>query len=164
MGLLQDLSVRYRDSNGDDSLQGAGAHKGLVSDKSRMRVVEQIGDTKHITLAVWPKEETPKHQPGPGNCYNTYLTSKQGKVSYAGLCGEPEPSEGDEGFLYLVAYKDNQKVYKWGFFRVTRVLIDPVARDYLKYTLFIEKINYVARPPTPPPPQTSYSQAQVPCP
>ena len=38
--------------------------KGLVSDKNRMRVVEQIGDIKHITLAVWPKKETPKHQPG----------------------------------------------------------------------------------------------------
>ena len=56
------------------------------------------------------------------------------------------------GFLYLVAYNDNHKVYRWGFFRVTRVLVDPAARDYLKYTLEIEKIDYVARPPTPKPP------------
>ena len=42
-----------------------------------MRVVEQIGDSKHITLAVWPKEETPKHQLGPGNSYYAYLTSTQ---------------------------------------------------------------------------------------
>ena len=55
--------------------------KGLVSDSNRMRVVEQIGDTKHITLAVWPKEETPKHQPGPGNCYSTYLTSTDRRAS-----------------------------------------------------------------------------------
>ena len=33
--------------------------------------------------------------------------------------GDPVPSEGDEGFLYLIAYLHNQKVYKWGFFRVT---------------------------------------------
>ena len=65
--------------------------------------------------------------------------------------GDPVPSEGDEGFLYLIAYLDNQKVYryKWGFFRVTRVGIEPKARDYLKYTLFIEKIDYVEGPQTP---------------
>ena len=40
--------------------------KGLVSDKNRMRVVEQIGDTKHITLAAWPKEETPQASAGSG--------------------------------------------------------------------------------------------------
>jgi hypothetical protein len=136
--------------------------KGLVSDKNRMRVVEQIGNIKHITLAVWPKEETPKHQPGPGNCYSTYLTSTQAKVSYAGLRGEPEPSEGDEGFLYLVAYNDNHKVYKWGFFRVARVLIDPAARDYLKYTLLIEKINYAPRPPTPSPPKPATPKRKSP--
>ena len=45
------------------------------------------------------------------------------------------------------------KVYKWGFFRVARVLIDPAARDYLEYTLLIEKINYAPRPPTPRPPK-----------
>ena len=36
-----------------------------------------------------------------------------------GVRGDPVPSEGDEGFLYLIAYLHNQKVYKWGFFRVT---------------------------------------------
>ena len=58
-----------------------------------------------------------------------YITSKQGKLFYGGLRGDPVPSEGDEGFLYLIAYKDNQKVYKWGFFRVTQVFIEPEARD-----------------------------------
>ena len=46
--------------------------------------------------------------------------------------GDPVPSVGDEGFLDLIAYLHNQKVYKWGFFRVTRVGIEPKARDYLK--------------------------------
>jgi hypothetical protein len=31
----------------------------------------------------------------------------------------------------------------------TRVGIEPKARDYLKYTLFIEKIDYVEGPQTP---------------
>ena len=136
--------------------------KGLVSDKNRMRVVEQIGNIKHITLAVWPKEEAPKHQPGPRNCYSTNLTSTQAKVSYAGLRGESVPSEGDEGFLYLVAYNDNKKVYKWGFFRVARVLIDPATRDYLKYTIEIDKIDYVARPPTPNPPKPATPKRKSP--
>lgn len=136
--------------------------KGLVSDKNRMRVVDQIGDIKHITLAVWPKEEAPKHQPGPRNCYSTKLTSTQAKVSYADLRGEPEPSEGDEGFLYLVAYNDNHKVYKWGFFRVARVLIDQAARGYLKYTIEIDKIDYVARPPTPTPPKAATPKRKPP--
>lgn len=138
------------------------ARKGLVSDDNRMRVMKQIGATKHITLAVWPKEETPKHQPGPGNCYTTYLTSTQAKVSYAGLRGEPVPLEGDEGFLYLVAYNDNHKVYKWGFFRVTQVIIDLAARDYLKYTLLIKKIDDVARPPTPKPPKPATPKRKSP--
>ena len=84
---------------------------------------------------MWARGEPPKRRPGPGNCYSTYLTSTQAKGSYARLRGEPEPSEGDEGFLYLVAYNDNHKVYKWG--RVARVLIEPATRDYLKYTLLI---------------------------
>jgi hypothetical protein len=58
--------------------------KGLVSDKNRMRVMKQVGSIKNITLAAWPKEETPKHQEGPGNCYDTYLTSKQCELSYGG--------------------------------------------------------------------------------
>lgn len=136
--------------------------KGLVSDKNRMRVVDQIGDIKHITLAVWPEEEAPTHQPGPINCYSTKLTSTQAKVSYAGLRGEPKPSEGDEGFLYLVAYNDNHKVYKWGFFRVARVLIKPAKPHYLKYTIEIDKIDYVARPPTPTPPKPATPKRKSP--
>lgn len=136
--------------------------KGLVSDSNRMRVVEQIGNMKHITLAVWPKEEIPKHQLGPGNCYDTYLTSTQAKVSYAGLRGESVPSEGDEGFLYLIAWNDDKRVYRWGFFRVARVRIDIPARDYLKYTIEIEKIDYVARPPTPKPPKPATPKRKCP--
>ena len=42
-------------------------------------------------------------------------------------------------------------MYWSGFFHVTQVRIDLSARDYLKYTIEIEKIDYVARPPTPKP-------------
>ena len=44
-------------------------------------------------------------------------------------------------------------MYWSGFFHVTQVRIDLSARDYLKYTIEIEKIDYVARHRLRPPSQ-----------
>jgi hypothetical protein len=123
------------------------ARKGLNTCKNHMRVVERRGDSYHHTLAVWPKDKTPNHQRGPGNCYDTYLTSTQGMVSYAALRSDPMPSKGDEGFLYLVPnYEKDQTVFKWGSFKIKRVVRSPDTPEHLMYTLHIEKIGNPTTP------------------
>jgi hypothetical protein len=128
------------------------ARKGLNTYKNHMRVVERRGDSYHHTLAVWPKDKTPNHQQGPGNCYDTYLTSTQGMVPYAAPRGDPVPSKGDEGFLYLVPnYEMDKTVFKWGPFRIERVIRKLDTPEHLMYTLHIEKITTVPPHPSKPP-------------
>jgi hypothetical protein len=46
------------------------------------------------------------------------------------------PSKGDEGFLYLVPNDEKDKtVFKWGPFRIKRVVRSPDTPEHLTYTL-----------------------------
>ena len=57
-------------------------HKGLDSDKNRMRLVERRGHKCHHTLVVWPNKECPKNQVGPHNCYDTRLSGTCAEIPY----------------------------------------------------------------------------------
>jgi hypothetical protein len=94
-------------------------------------------------------------QPGPANCYDTYLIPTRAKIPFAALRGDPAPLKGDEGFLYLVLnYTVDEN--KYGSFKVTDVIYRAASPTHLMYTLIVNKIGAKSatsprpKPPAPP--------------
>lgn len=137
--------------------------KGLDSDKNHMRVVKRRNGKWHHTLAVWPKFKRPKHHRGLQNCYDTWLSNTRAELPYGELRNDPAPSVGDTGFLYLVPdYPKDKNVYKFGAFKIKRVVYRPELNPYRRYALHIEKINKDAPLPTPPKPATPKRKRKTP--
>ena len=137
--------------------------KGLDSATNHMRLVEHIGDTNYVTMALWPKDKKPNNQLGPTNCYDTYLTSTRAKIPFAALRGDPVPRIGDRGFIYLVPdYPHDKNVYKYGTVKVNEIIYRAESPTHLMYTLIVEKTETESvTPPTPKPNSTPKRKASV---